>query len=151
MMNLPDELKAKLMEAQRAEEVAGLLREAGGDAALSERLWVELTHKRETDGKELSLDELAAVSGGECRDWAKQGCAATVEPGSWCWSDDKCALVSVLYEHSPLMNSRCVQCGSYVYKYIYKPSGYPFVKGQIYHVCTTCGHQEFIKYEGFED
>ena len=34
--------------------------------------------------KELSLDELEAVSGGVNRDYNKHGCAATVEAGSGC-------------------------------------------------------------------
>ena len=44
----------------------------------------EPAKRRAQDGKELSLDELETVSGGEDRNWLKEGCAATVEAGSWC-------------------------------------------------------------------
>ena len=78
MTILTNELKAKLLAARSAGEAAALLRDAGVDAPLAERLWTELKHKREADGKELSLDELGSVSGGFDRDWLKEGCAATV-------------------------------------------------------------------------
>ena len=87
-MSLSDEQKNRLLQARSAEEVAALLREAGVDVQLAERLWAELTHKREADSEELSPDELEAVSGGADRDWLKDGCAATVEPYSWCKSND---------------------------------------------------------------
>ena len=42
----------------------------------------EPAKRRAQDGKELSLDELETVSGGEDRNWLKEGCAATAEAGS---------------------------------------------------------------------
>ncbi len=59
--------------------------------------------KKHTDpaieGMELSVDELAAVSGGVTyRDWQKEGCAASVEKGSDCWgTDGGCLLHNISY------------------------------------------------------
>ena len=113
MKNLTDELKAKLCSAKSEEEAAALLKDAGGDTPLAERLWTELKHKREADGKELSLDELESVSGG--RDWVTEGCAATVEPGSWCDTNDSCLIWSVTYENVPT-SFPCPHCGKLIEK-----------------------------------
>ena len=101
MTILTNELKAKLLAARSAREAAALLRDAGVDAPRAERLWTELKHKREADGKELSLDELGSVSGGFDRDWLKEGCFATVEAGSHCWSSDTCFCIEVYYKNEP--------------------------------------------------
>ena len=55
----------------------------------------EKTQAKKTD-RELSLDELEAVSGGS-RDWNMYGCQATVEEESWCWSNDSCWYDDVVY------------------------------------------------------
>jgi hypothetical protein len=68
--------------------------------------------KKVEKNEELSLDELEAVSGGADRDWLTDGCAATVEPGSWCRSDDSCYEWDVEYLHEP--EKVCV-CGGYMY------------------------------------
>ena len=101
MITLTDELKTKLLAAQDVNEVTALLKAEGQGISPedAERLWEEIFRKREKDGKELSLDELEAVSGG--RDYEKEGCAATVEPDSWCWSDDECFLDEVFSQHPP--------------------------------------------------
>ena len=51
------------------------------------------------DGKELSMDELDAVSGGvTTRNWQTDGCAATVEAGSDCWgTDGGCLAINISY------------------------------------------------------
>lgn len=51
----------------------------------------------ERETRKLSVDELDAVSGGS-RNWASYGCQATVEDGSWCWSNDSCWYDDVVYE-----------------------------------------------------
>lgn len=130
MTILTNELKAKLLAARSAREAAALLRDAGVDAPLAERLWTELKHKREADGKELSLDELGSVSGGFDRDWLKEGCAATVEPYSWCGSDDACLMRDVVYAHQPV--GTCSYCGGYQYS---RPSLSEYV-------CSKCGKTE---------
>ena len=91
-MNITNELKAKLLAAQSAEEAAELLKANGQEAGPDdvEKLWTEITKHREQEGKELSPDELGAVAGGAIRnrDYLKEGCAATVEPHSTCWGTD---------------------------------------------------------------
>ena len=103
MFIITKELKAKLLAAQDVNEVTALLKAEGQGISPedAERLWEEILRKREKDGKELSLDELEAVSGGADRDWLTSGCAATVEPGSWCDSNDMCHVWDVTYDHIP--------------------------------------------------
>ena len=93
MEYISDELKVKIKTAHNAQEVAGLLRDAGADESIAEQVWQEIIRHR--DDKELSLDELDAVSGGEDRDWVADGCAATVNYGSWCGSNDMCYWIDV--------------------------------------------------------
>ena len=63
------------------------------------------------DGKELSLDELDAVTGGADRDFFKEGCSCTVEYGSSCWfSADYCSMVSTTYDNPPTQ-FHCLKCG----------------------------------------
>ena len=143
MKNLSGEQMAQLIQAQSAGEVAEWLREAGGDEALAERVWAELTHRRGTDGKELSLDELEAVSGGKTYDWAAEGCSATVRPGSWCWSSDNCAVVIENYDNPPLHDT-CPECGTYLYEYLETVP--PWQKIPKYYVCKSCGYREFKGY-----
>ena len=52
-------------------------------------------------GQELSPEEMESASGGhsvwEINDWSKLGCAATVEDGSSCFSNDGCKGVYYVY------------------------------------------------------
>ena len=86
MLNITNELKAKLLAAKSAEEAAGLLKADGREITAEDaaKLWNEITKCRDQEGKALSPNELEAVSGGVDRDWLTDGCAATVEPGSDC-------------------------------------------------------------------
>ena len=147
MISLSDEQKNRLLQARSAEEVAALLREAGVDVQLTERLWAELTHKREADSEELSPDELEAVSGGaSARDYIRRGCAATVEPGSDCWGvDGGCVLVHYEYEHMP--NAYCEKCGGPCYvEESYNPL---LQKHRRYTVCRNCNSScEKVYYDG---
>ena len=130
---LNNELKAKLLAAKSEEELTVLLKNTGVDKPAAERIWVELTNKCEADGKELSLDELEAISGGADRDFLKDGCAATTEPGSWCESNDCCYIWDVTYDNEPTKTS-CPFCGSD-----------PMVTWSmrdndgIYFICSNCG------------
>ena len=123
MITITKDLKAKLLAAKSEEEVTELLKANGREITAEDaaRLWDEITGKREADGKELSLDELEAVSGG--RDYETEGCAATVEPDSWCWSDDECFLDEVFYQHPP-RKKLCPHCGhgiaTYQYTHLFK-------------------------------
>lgn len=106
------ELKSKLIDANSMDEVKSILRESGEDESQAEQIWKEVCARRESE--ELSTDELAAVSGGADRDWLTDGCAATVEPGSWCGSNDACSIWSVTYSHEPTSN-KCPRCGGFLY------------------------------------
>ena len=66
MINITKELKAKLLAAKSAEEAAGLLKADGREitAEEAEKLWEEIEHIREAEGRKLSKDELDAVSAG---------------------------------------------------------------------------------------
>lgn len=104
---MTEEFKSKLLLAQSAEEVAGLLKNVGMDESKVGQIWNEISSHRAE--KELSLDELEAVSGGD-RNAATEGCAATVEAGSQCVFTDLCALVFSLYDVYPIEGT-CAQCG----------------------------------------
>ena len=98
MLKITNELKAKLLAAKSAEEAAALVKADGQEitAEEAEKLWKEITGKRAQDGRELSPDELEAISGGS-RDWNMYGCQATVDEESWCWSNDSCWYDDVVY------------------------------------------------------
>ena len=85
--------------------------------------------------QELSPDEMEAASGGEERDWLTDGCAATVEPGSWCGSNDKCHRWDVIYEHMPTSRS-CRRCG--LKKVIIERE----TGSKITYLCQNCGERE---------
>ena len=102
MINLSNELKAKLTKAQSAGEMAALLKDAGEDETLAEQLWGELAYKREQEGRALSLDELEAVSGGG-RDCITQGCAEVTNSKN-CWGVDMCIWVYTDYDVFPTWN-----------------------------------------------
>ena len=151
-MALENELKEKLLAAQSAEEVAVLLKADGQEATAEEaaRLWEEIKTDRELDTKELSLDELAAISGGEDRDWLRDGCAASVEGGSDCFGTDLCGLWPVTYKHAPTRR-KCTDCGGILYSN--GTTGGGFFEELVYHYkCVSCGAQfkshggEIIKY-----
>ena len=78
------------MKAASAEEIMEFVRAAGEEITAEEAEHIFKKAQEKKADKELSLDELDAVSGGEDRDWAADGCAATVEYGSWCRSNDMC-------------------------------------------------------------
>ena len=133
---MKEELKPKLLQAKSAEEVAGLLKNAGMDESKAAQLLKEIQKGWEQDGKELSLDELETVSGGADRDWLKEGCAATVEAGSWCGTNDSCVWIDVQYDHPPVKDL-CPQCGGQMYmdqvEYESKGNAYYYRK------CLRCG------------
>lgn len=96
----------------------------------------------EKDGTNLSTDELEAVSGGADRDWLTDGCAATVEPGSWCGTNDRCVAFSVTYDHEP-QKEKCPKCGAFMYiyhtQYVYAGSE---TKVFDYYRCPKCGYEK---------
>ena len=115
MINITNELRAKLLAAQSAEEVTELIKAAGEEITAEEAAQLfEKAQAKKTD-RELSLDELEAVSGGADRNWVTEGCAGTVEYGSWCGSNDKCIVWDVTYDFEPTGNL-CPNCGKNMYK-----------------------------------
>ena len=110
-----EELKKKALEAASAEEIMEIMKAAGEEitAEAAAQLF-EKAQAKKTD-KELSLDELEAVSGGADRNWVTDGCAATVEYGSWCDSNDKCIVWDVTYEFQPT-GHLCPNCGKNMYQ-----------------------------------
>ena len=81
------------------------------------------------------MDELEAVGGGmEDRDFVEEGCAATVEPHSWCGSNDWCFLFSVVYKLDVIRY--CSICGGKSYRI------YPNRKMQ-WSKCINCGYEEY--------
>ena len=100
MAKLSKELYSKLLLADSQEEVTELLKAGGREDVPAQEVWEQVQQRRAQDGMELSLDELEDVAGG--RDWMKEGCAATVEPGSDCWgTDGGCALCNIEYTNLP--------------------------------------------------
>ena len=145
-----NELKKKAMEAAGAEEIMEIMKAAGEEitAEEAERFYEKVQDKK-TD-RELSLDELEAVAGGEDRDWLRDGCAATVEAGSDCYGTDMCGLWPVTYEHRPTRH-KCSVCGGILYSN--GSTGGGFFEEEVYHYkCASCGAQfkthggELIKY-----
>ena len=89
-----------------------------------ERVWEEAQKHRSGKAEKLDLSELESVSGGKDRDWINDGCAATCEEDSWCWSNDRCDIWDVTYD-------RFWECC---------PDGHPH--NYVDNVCTRCGHHE---------
>lgn len=138
MLNFTNGLKAKLLTVKNAVEVAEIVKTEGQDisAEEAENLFQEIT--RFKDGSELSVEELESVSGGADRDWLTDGCAATVEAGSWCGSNDFCHWWDVTYEHNP-QRLRCA-CGTNYYA-LEKKDAYTIYK------CPKCGDTERVDNE----
>ncbi len=62
-----------------------------------ERIDNEKQPKKADYNRDVSMDELDAVVGGYDREMS-DGCAATVERDSWCWSDDYCHMAETTYK-----------------------------------------------------
>ena len=140
-MKLTDELKTKLMKAQNAEEIAALLKAADEDESLAEQLWKEVSAHRED--RQLDPDELEAVSGGTDRDWATDGCCATVGPDSWCYTNDGCMYFSVTYDHLPCSGHKCPKCGTYLYWISVGVTAGRESESIGKYVCKKCGYFEY--------
>lgn len=133
-------VKDIILNAENAKQFQALLKEAGRELSLEE---AESMFTYLTKGEEVSEDELTAVSGGfgDERDYAADGCAASVEFGSDCWGiDGGCSMVNVRYNHPPRVE-KCPACGEQT---IYMShEGY----NVFYFSCHSCG-AEFIQWPG---
>ena len=121
-----NETLSKVSPEKRAETLSTFAAEAGFPFT------VEEFREYQLQGQEISDEELDAVSGGAKRDWLTDGCAATVEPGSWCWSDDSCFVFDVTYIHDPM--EKCPKCHGMMY--LYKNEG----EGFFLEKCQSCGY-----------
>ena len=117
---LNNELKAKLNNAESLEEVKEIVKDHPELDA--EKVYQEIERHRSSQTEKLDLNELDAVSGGADRDWKKDGCAATCEWSSWCWSNDFCTIWDVTYDNF----------------YATCPDGHEHVYRD--HTCTRCGY-----------
>ena len=97
-MGITKELKEKLLNANGEDEVKSLL---GGSAEeKASEIWQEIEAYHGAMGLEkLDDDELEAVSGGEDRDWLKDGCSSSAKVGEFCISDDSCSLWTITYSN----------------------------------------------------
>ena len=135
------EQKSKLMLAESIDEIRDIITKAGGEISSedAEHLWNEIKHMKESRGQEIDDDEMDAVAGGADRDWVKDGCAATCEPGSWCGSNDKCLSWSVTYDN---FWKTCPDGTPHKWKYLFPKEidGLPQYVGVEAKVCKKCGY-----------
>ena len=131
-----EELKKKTLAAASAEEIMEIMKAAGEEitAEAAAQLFEKAQAKK--TGKELSLDEMEAVSGGADRNWVTDGCAATVEYGSRCWSNDKCVNWDVTYDFGPT-DTLCIKCGKNMF--LQKRTHLGGSKYEEQHRCKFCG------------
>ena len=135
------EQKSKLMLAESIDEIKDIITKAGGEISTedAEHLWNEIKHVKESRGQEIDDDEMDAVAGGADRDWVKDGCAATCEPGSWCGSNDKCLSWSVTYDN---FWKTCPDGTPHEWKYLWgkEAEGLAYYVGVEAKVCKKCGY-----------
>ena len=129
------ELRGKLLSAGSIEEVRALL---GPETAEEEiqQTGREIEAHRPADGLEaVDDDELNAVSGGFDRDYGAEGCAATVEEGSWCSENDKCYYWDVTYgNYDP-----CPKGGNHDWK---KKKKTVLGITEVYFQCSKCNEED---------
>ena len=119
-----NEIKERLKSAKSLDEVKEIV--AGQEGLNAERIWQEIERHASAKNEKLDLNELDAVSGGANHDWVKDGCAATCEEDSWCWSNDRCAVLDVTYDnfwstcpdgHEHVYEGdKCIRCGHHTKK-----------------------------------
>ena len=118
---ISNELKENIIGAKSLEEVEELVKDQPNLNA--ETVWKEVQRHQSDKSEKLDLEELEAVSGGADRNWEKDGCAATCEWTSWCFSNDLCSVLDVTYdnfwatcpnhEEHLFYDRKCVKCGYY--------------------------------------
>ena len=97
-MEITKELKEKLLNADSEEEVKSLL--GGSTEEKASEIWQEIEAYHGAMGlEEVDDDELEAVSGGEDRDWLKEGCSSSAKVGELCFRNDSCSLWTITYSN----------------------------------------------------
>ena len=132
------------------EEAIELLKADGQRVSQEEvrKLWKEIENYRERNGETLSLDEMEAVSGGK-RDWVTEGCVATAEYGSSCWTgNDACIFfLNVQYSNQP-QSQQCPRGGIHLYIDSIKHEGAYGACMLLTLKCKKCGYtKEEIDYD----
>ena len=150
-MKISSELKTELLKANSEEEVKALL----GDQATEEEashVWQEIERCRPAEGLEaVDDDELDAVSGGADRDFLTQGCSATVEYGSHCWSDDSCSIWDVTYdneEYACTIGYKNHDWGPVKMSYWREGNSGSTADISYYRICKRCGKKAACKANG---
>ena len=130
---LKEKMRTKLINATDIEEVKAVLSEMQIDHTpeIAEHILQEFKRRRTEGKRKLDQAEMDAVAGGADRNWAKDGCAATCEWGSWCGSNDYCYLFSVTYDdyyitcpdghQHEFKDKVCQRCGYSIVSYDDKP------------------------------
>lgn len=129
------DLKKTLLTAKNSEDVRFILSKYNIEIPNedADRLFDSLQMYRSQLSNELSEDELAAIGGG--RDYATDGCAASVEPGSSCWGlDGGCAVIHYHYDNRPL-RLYCKKDGTPLYRFECPPEDLFAYKYR----CRVCG------------
>lgn len=137
---------SRLKDARDPDEIRRILTESGytpSEEAVN-NIRELINAETETKCRDLSEDELSAVSGGATeRDYATEGCAATVENDSHCFgTDGGCLIVNIDYIHSPMFQ-HCPRCGAQT---MYRAIQDPGSDLRSIYACRTCGMRE----EGFD-
>ena len=128
------ELRRRLFHAGDKEEVRAILGLETTEEEI-DRVWWEIEAHRPAAGLEdVDDDELEAVSGGADRDWETEGCSASVEYGSKCWSDDYCSLLSVTYDNY----DPCPKGGRHDWKLLYTVTNLIGIKKCDKYECQKC-------------
>jgi len=139
-----EEIDKKLLEAKSVEDVLAIANENSTSPVskeFAEKIYAKVKTIRGGDA-ELDLDELESVSGGKgiTVDFIKDGCHATVEPGSSCWSDDKCSHDEVIYDNYD--SSICPVGGVHDWQVVYKFGSYGQKVGEETR-CTKCHGKKY--------
>ena len=131
-------LRARLADKEPA-QAAELAAELGYKVTEEELLEAEKDLRRQNGAQivELDLADMDKAAGGS-RDWASQGCAATVEAGSSCWGTDYCVFAFVTYTHTP-SSYKCPNCGSMMY---FDRTTAKRGVAKAYYICPKCGAEQ---------
>ena len=142
------ELAELIQNAKSVDDVKKALAKAGDKFKDidPERLYEELQHQL-TKNEKLDLDELDAVSGGSDRNWWVDGCAATCEEDSWCWSNDWCNSFEVTYQE---FHDKCTNGQRHDWELISRSTAHGSGSGMwvLVYKCRRCGksstYNEFL-------
>jgi len=140
-MSSKRELFELVMDAKSADEVKKILDKQGDKYAnVDPKILFDEVQGRLLKNEKLDLEELEAVSAGN-RDWWTEGCAATCEEGSWCWSNDKCFSFDVQYIE---FHDKCTNGQRHDWELISRGTAHGSGSGMwvLTYKCKRCGKSE---------